>query len=758
MVVCGRYFSKEMIRRIQERVNAEPDQSRRQLARHVCEWLEWRTSKGGLQEGSCRKALAIMGRGKVLELPERRRICQGERKAARAEVKVPEVRCSFRELGDVTVTPILKRESEDSSIARELLQQYHPLGTGKLRGAQMRYVVESSRYGYLGVLTFSSGTWALAERDKYIGWSEGARRSQLGLVVRNDRFLILPTIGVRNLASHVLGIVVKRLRKDWQERYGVSPLLVETFIDSKRHAGTCYQAANWKRIGQTSGRRGPAKAIFVYPLSRDWRKRLCAEPPPPVLGESAGVESPGSWVEEEFGRVRFYDQRLKQRLYRIAENFSGCSEGQIPQASGRRAEAMGAYRFFHNPKVTMDVLLTAHTEASMERIRQHRVVLVVQDTTSLNYNTHPMRDDFGPIGTKRMNAIGLLLHDTMAFSEQGTPLGIVDAQCWSRDPNNRNKREQRKQLPIEQKESRKWLRSFRKTAEIQKVCPDTKLISIGDRESDIYELFQEATGQADAPGLLVRLNRSSARKLDDGKPLWDTMKTRPIDGTASLRIPRSGSRKQRDTILDIRFAEVTIQPPQRLEASAGIRAWAVYVREQDKYATTGSPIEWMLLTTVAVNSFQDAGQRVEWYRRRWGIEIYHRTLKSGCRIQNRHLDPGGGLKACVGIDMVVAWRVFHLTMLSRETPDAPCTEFFTQPEAEALCCYTSRSPRPPKQLPTLAKAAFLVASMGGYLGRKCDGNAGTQSLWRGLQKLEPAAQMYLFLTTSAAPSLHESGP
>src|SRR5262249_54016279 len=327
MVVCGRNFSSEMIRRIQERVNAEPDLSRRKLARQVCEWLEWRTSKGGFQEGSCRKALAILGRRKVLKLPERRRICEGEPKPVAVQVKVATIRCSFKELGEVTVTPILNRDSQDSKVARKLLQQYHPLGMARLRGAQMRYVVQSKRYGYLGVLTFSSGTWALAERDDYIGWSEHARRAQLRLVVRNDRFLILPTIRVRNLASYVLGIAVKRLRQDWQQRYGVGPVLLETFVDSKRYAGICYQAANWKRSGETSGRRdGTAKAIFVYPLRRDWRKQLCAEPALPVLGQSIGVESPGSWVEEEFGRVRFYDERLKQRLYRIAEDFAGCSE------------------------------------------------------------------------------------------------------------------------------------------------------------------------------------------------------------------------------------------------------------------------------------------------------------------------------------------------------------------------------------------------------------------------------------------------
>jgi hypothetical protein len=742
-----------MISRIQAKVDAEPGLSRGQLSRQVCEWMDWRTHRGGWQEGGCRKALAVLHRRNVLALPERTQICKGKTRANPivAEVKLESVSGGVQGLGEVTVKPIPSRHCRDSKIVRGLLERYHPRGAGTLRGAQMRYLVSSSRFGYLGVLTFSCGTWALQERDDEIGWSEEARRAHLPLLVRNDRFLILPTVRVGNLASHVLALTLKRLAEDWEQRYAVRPVLVETFVDPKQYKGTCYRAANWREVGKTSGRRdGIAKTIFIYPLTRQWRKQLCAEPPRPRLGEAIGAESPQSWAEEEFGRVRFYDPRLKQRLYQIAKDFAGCSQGPIPERCGTKARTMGAYRFFQNPKVSMDVLLTAHTEATIDRIRQHRIVLAPQDTTSLNYNTNPMKEGLGPISTKRTEAIGLLLHDTMAFSEQGTPLGILDAQAWARDPKDKGKRERRKHLPIEQKESRKWLRSFRKVAEIQKVCPNTKLISIGDRESDVYELFLEATQDPHGPGLLVRMNRSAARKVGH-VPLWHYMAKRRVDGTIPLHIPHSGSRKARDTILDVRFGEVELKPPNRLKHHGPIRAWVVYVREQRKHVADGSPIEWMLLTTVEVRTFEDAQQRVQWYGRRWGIEVYHRTMKSGCRIEDRYLDPSGGLKACIGIDMVVAWRVFHLTMLSRETPDAPCTVFFTNEEWQALCIYTSKNPVPPKQPPTTAQATRLVGTMGGHLGRKADGPPGTKSLWRGLQRLEPATEMYIVLTTGRDP-------
>jgi len=268
VVVCGRDFTGEMISRIQAKVNAEPDLSRRQLSRQVCEWLDWRKADGGWKEGSCRKALARLNRKNVLVLPERRRICTERAGPAPAKVKVEEVRATLGELGEVSVSPVLSRHSPASKISRALLQEHHPLGAGRSRGAQMRYLVRSSRFGPLGVLSFSSGAWALRKRDQHIGWSEAARRQNLQYVVSNDRFLILPSVHVENLASHVLALVLKRLPQDWEQRYKVRPVLAETYVNPSQYKGTCYTAANWTAVGCSSGRRdGIRKEIFLYPLA-----------------------------------------------------------------------------------------------------------------------------------------------------------------------------------------------------------------------------------------------------------------------------------------------------------------------------------------------------------------------------------------------------------------------------------------------------------------------------------------------------------
>jgi len=729
-----------MLNRIQETVQEEPLISRLDLSRRVCEWLNWRSVNGRLKEMSCRKALASLNKAGVLDLPIQERTYSFEQRTDPIELAIPELCCGLEELGTVTVYPVRNRYTKESKIWFSLLDRYHYLGSGPICGAQIRYLVRCS-HGYVGALAFSSASWALKRRDEYVGWTEGARRAHLERVICNDRFLILPSVEVRNLASHVLSLALSRVATDWEERYHIRPVLVETFVDPA-FAGTCYKAANFTYVGDSAGRRdGVAKRIFLYPLSPGWREALCAEP---EIRMERPAE-PEHWAEEEFGTVRLYDNRLKTRLYTIAQDFYNCSQANIPEASGSRARTMGAYRFFENPKITMDVVLAAHTEATIERIKKHRVVLLPQDTTSLTYTTHPLTEGLGPINNKENDAIGLLLHDTLAFTEDGTPLGVVDAQLWARG--EKGKKYRRKELPIEQKESMKWLRSYKKAAAIQKLCPETMLVSIGDRESDIYELFLEAA-QERGPALLVRAEKTRNRKVEQGL-LWDVMAKKDAAGSLKVHIPRRGSQPARDVWLDTRFAEVTLRPPCG-HASPPVTVWAVYVRNEE--------IEWMLLTTAPVTTFDDAAKRVEWYSGRWGIEVYHRTLKSGCRIADRQLETVGRLEACLGVDMVVAWRIYYLTMLGRETPDSSCSAFLKDVEWKALCCYVTKTPAIPNTPPSLRQAIFMIAAMGGHLGRKGDGFPGTQTLWRGLERLRMATEMYAIFTQQSYPHPMESGP
>jgi len=325
-------------------------------------------------------------------------------------------------------------------------------------------------------------------------------------------------------------------------------------------------------------------------------------------------------------------------------------------------------------------------ESSLERLRSHPVILAVQDTTTLNYTAHPP-EGAGPISTSKNSAVGLVLHDTMAFTPEGTPLGLLNVQCWARDPAQAGKKHRRHQLPIEEKESIKWLVSYRAVAEAQKLCADTMLISVGDREADIYELFHEAAQHPCGPRLLVRAERTRNRQVEQ-EDLWQRMNAEPVAGLLDVAVPRRGSRPARTAKLQVRFAQVVLSPPRNSKLQP-LGVWAVYAREVGYRVEVTEPIDWMLLTTVKTESFQDACQRLSWYSRRWGIEVYHRTIKSGCRIEDRRLDDTDSLEACLAIDLVVAWRVYWLTMVGRERPDTPCDQILSEAEWRVLSAWAT---------------------------------------------------------------------
>jgi hypothetical protein len=747
--IAGQEFSEDVIERIRLRVQADAELTRTGLSREVCEWLDWRGHDGRVKDMNCRVALLKLQRRGVIELPPARAVTFGADDAHRGTgCTWPTVDSTLAELGPVWLVPVAGEERTGQW--RAMFRVHHPLGDGPLCGAQMRYLV-ASRVGLIGGLSFSSAAWRLAPRDAWIGWDESARQAGLAKVVANSRFLILPTVKVPNLASHVLSLAVARLPDDWQARYGFSPVLLETFVDGTRYRGTCYRAANWVYLGQTQGRgrqdrahakSATAKDIWVFPLQSNWRGQLCGD-----SDAAAGVRVAATdWAEEEFGACRLPDARLQERLLTLARDFYARPTANLPQSCGSRAKTKAAYRFLEHEQTTMPTLMQAHYRATEARLAQESVVLAVQDTTSLNYTTHAATQGLGPIGSWPKGPQGLQLHSTLTFSTAGTPLGLVDVQCWARDAQSFGKKAKRHSLPIEEKESYKWIASYRAVAAIQKRCRKTTLVSVGDREADIYELFREALADPSGPKLLVRAEHNRQVQAEQGL-LWPTLEAQPLSGIQLLQVPRQGTRPAREARLAIRFASVTLAAPTGHKGEAALRVWAVLAQEEQ--APTGvKPLEWLLLTTVPTDNFEHAIEKLQWYARRWGIEVLHRTLKSGCRIEQRQLGQADRLEACLAIDLVVAWRIFYLTKLGREVPQAPCTVYFEDAEWKALMAFTSGNPAAPDKPPNLRDAIRLVASLGGFLGRKGDGEPGTQSLWLGLQRLDDIVVMWRVMRTA----------
>jgi hypothetical protein len=748
-VVSGREFSDELLERLNAGVRGDPDVSRSELSRRVCGWLDWKGPDGEPKQVSCRVALLKLHRRGLIELPKPRDEVPGTREVTRGDEGCPDqIGCSLAELGGLKVVLVTRFERELNEEWKRLMA-HHYLGPGPLVGAQMRYLIGSQR-GWVGALAFSAAAWHVAARDEWIGWSERARKANLRYVVSNSRFLIPPWVTVPGLASKVLSLCVRRLRQDWLERYGHEPVLLETFVDKERFRGTCYQAANWKHLGATRGRgrqdremtcSKSVKDVYALPLSKRWRAVLREEPPDVPQPR---VKAPIDWAEEELGGAEFGDQRLSKRLVELARDFYARPQASIPQACNSRARTKAAYRWLSHPMINIQAVLAPHYEATTRRISQQSVVLAVQDTTSFNYTAHVATEGLGPIGSTLhglQGPQGIMMHDTMAFTVDGLPLGLVDVHAWARDPKERGKKHTRYKRPIEQKESAKWLHSFQAASAVQAACRNTKVVSVGDREADIYELFALALAQPKGAQLLVRAEQDRLVKDGHGR-LWAHMNQQPLAGERAVDVPRTNQSKARKARLGIRFAAVRLSPPRRKSKLEPIDLWAVFASEVDA-PNDVLPLEWMLLTTIEVTSPEDAFEKLDWYAKRWGIEVFHKTVKSGCRIEERQLATEPRLENCLGIDLVVAWRILLLTMLGRHDPDQPCTAFFEEHEWKAAIAFTRGPDNVPETTPSLREVTRIVAGLGGFLGRKGDGEPGIKSLWMGLQRLDTVSAAWL---------------
>lgn len=280
---CGRDFSMEEQAQIIELIERNPSKHRAELSRDVCRMLSWYKADGGLKEMSCRVAMLRMQEDGLIQLPTSRRANQNRRpsKPTETDATVPQspIQHPVHQLGELQLNLVT---SKDSQLWNEYIQRYHYLGYTPLSGAQLRYFIKRNEQ-VIALLGFGASAWQVAPRDRFIGWDHEQRRHGLPLIVNNARFLILPWVQSKNLASKILAMIARQLPIDWFDRYNIQPVLMETFVETGRFTGTCYRAANWIHVGQTKGRGKlgpsgvqsvPVKDIFLYPLARNFKTRL----------------------------------------------------------------------------------------------------------------------------------------------------------------------------------------------------------------------------------------------------------------------------------------------------------------------------------------------------------------------------------------------------------------------------------------------------------------------------------------------------
>jgi hypothetical protein len=458
------------------------------------------------------------------------------------------------------------------------------------------------------------------------------------------------------------------------------------------------------------------------------------------------MEEKTAWNEAEFAGIKLGDERLNVRAIKLLGQLSAQPQAYINQACEDWAASKAAYRFFDNDQVEPAKILAPHYQQTAARMAQHPVILALQDSSELNYRSHLQTTGLGPIGSTQQEQKGLLLHTTLAVTPAGLPLGLLTQQVWARPQQVRQPQSQHKAMALADKESAKWLTALEATQE--QIPPGVQVVTVADREADIYEFLLNAEKQQ--LSYVVRAAQDR-RLMIAQQTLWQHLQSCPVVGQLTVEVAEKKKEAARTAIVNVRYREVEVRPPQRLkklrlEGWKAVRVWAVYVTEEDPPEKV-TPLEWMLLTNVDVSDFDSAIERVAWYVCRWLIELYFKILKSGCRVEQCLLASGQRLKRYLALMGVVAWRLFWLTYFQRQNPEASCRSILTEAEWQALYCRVKKTIELPEQEPTVREVVRWIAQLGGFLGRKHDGEPGITVIWRGWQRLQDIAAMWRLLNS-----------
>ena len=437
------------------------------------------------------------------------------------------------------------------------------------------------------------------------------------------------------------------------------------------------------------------------------------------------------WAFYELIGADLGDSRLNDRLIRLVEAMSKQPEMPIPQACGK-AGAKAAYRFFDNPRVEAEDILAAHKARTVKRAAECDVVLAPQDTTTWSLKHHPGTKGLGPVGEDR-DSLGLLVHSTLLLSPDGVPLGIADQQVWTRSLENYGSRHEARKKPIEQKESYCWLKSL---AAVQQILPDhPRVVVIGDRESDIFDLF--AAPRRPGVELLVRVNHRGRKVDHETKYLKNAIAEAPVRGTIRVELPRADDRPTRQATLQIRWATLSVLPPRNhFERRKFSPISLQFILAEEVDAPSGlKPVSWLLATTLPVDNMKDAVGGLTWYTYRWRNERFHFVLKSGCRIEDLQLETDERLRRALPCFSIIAWRLLWLRYESQKNPQQLCAKILEAHEWQSLCATVQPKKPVPHEAPSLGSAVRMIAQLGGFLNRKHDGEPGVKTLWRGLRRL-----------------------
>jgi hypothetical protein len=440
-------------------------------------------------------------------------------------------------------------------------------------------------------------------------------------------------------------------------------------------------------------------------------------------------------MSEEFADLDFNSSRLEKRFVRTMETLSKRPDKSLWLASANRAEAKAIYRMLGNEDFDREEILRTHRNATIKRMAEYGgTILAVQDTTSLNYNTHVKTEGIGYIGDK---TLGVNIHSCLAVTRDGLVLGVLDQRSYNREQakDDSGNHENKKTRPIEEKESFRWIQTLEQS--LTSIENSVKVLTVCDREGDMYELFDAAASHDWL--FLIRIVQN--RMTIENKRILDDIQKTACLGRAVRIISRDSRRnlKEREAILQIRYASYAIKRPQIRNTNKtlhdSIMLYVIYVKEEQK-TPSDEPIEWFLATNEPIGSVQEAWEKVDQYMQRWKIERFHYVLKSGCKVEKLQERSIEKTTTLVLMYSLLAVFIMSMTYIARINPELPCSCMFEDDEWMVLYRTANKTKIAPAKPYSIADALVYLGQLGGPKTAPSDGPPGVKTVWIGLMNLQ----------------------
>jgi hypothetical protein len=450
-----------------------------------------------------------------------------------------------------------------------------------------------------------------------------------------------------------------------------------------------------------------AKAIYVYLIESDFRKRMGLSPDAGLgaLSPADGLAA-DHWAENEFGGAPLGDARLSKRLVNVA-----AAKAEVPDrafsgvARGDWAAVKGYYRMTGQPEesaVSTPNILAPHRRRAVRRMKGQKTVLCVRDGSDLEYTSPHQCEGLGEIGTNQTGAKsrGLHLHSTLAVAPNRLPLGVPRAQCAAAQGKSPEDDRPGFAIPIEEKKTFIWIEHHRGLVELASEMPPARLTCVCGREADFFEMFDEQR-QNPGAGLLVRA-KHNRNITEEPFKLFAAVRRAPVQSRVRVHLPRQSARPKRSkqkarpnrpgrtADMAVRYMRIQLPPAHCHADKEPIDIWVIHALEENPPPNTKAA-GWFRLTTISITSAENAQQCLRWCCPRWRIEDWRRVLKSGCRIEDIADETAEGLRRAIAINLVIAWRIMLMTLLGRQTPKLPAEVLFSDIQLRTLRAHAKKN-------------------------------------------------------------------